>query len=281
MNTLISSRANTKQSTHTGPAAIIPQTRQAEDSRANSPLATSPAKPHLARQFRAICRTLVAFAPDAPRGRLFGVFLCMPAPTDTSLERPKGEITLLLAKWRDGETSAFEQLMPLVYPHLREVAAAYVRRERNPDTMQATVLVHELYLKLLNQKKAVGEDRAHFYTFAAKVMRMILIDHARGNQTQMRGGGSERVPLSDDLPWVDIGSPELLDLNRALEELGKLDARKVQLVELRYFLGCTAEETAECMQSSKATVDRDLRFVRSWLYRRIYPDTQPNSSKFE
>jgi RNA polymerase sigma factor (TIGR02999 family) len=187
------------------------------------------------------------------------------------LEPSKGEITLLLAKWRDGELSAFEELMPLVYPHLREVAAAYVRRERNPDVLQATSLVHELYLRLLNQKKARWEDRQHFYTLAAKVMRMILIDHARGNQTQMRGGGMEHIPLSDDLPWVEVGSAELLDLNRALDELGKIDPNKVQLVELRYFLGCTAEETAELVQVSKATVDRDLKFVKSWLYRRIHP----------
>lgn len=161
--------------------------------------------------------------------------------------------------------------MPLVYPHLREVAAAYVRRERNPDVLQATSLVHELYLRLLNQRKAHWEDRRHFYTFAAKVMRMILIDHARGNQTQMRGGGSEHIPLSDDIPWVEVGSGELLDLNRALDELGAIDPYKVQLVELRYFLGCTAEETAELVQVSKATVDRDLKFIKSWLYRRIHP----------
>jgi RNA polymerase sigma factor (TIGR02999 family) len=185
----------------------------------------------------------------------------------------KGEITVLLAKWKDGETSAFEALMPLVYPHLREVAAAYVRRERNPDVLQATALVHELYLRLVNQKKAVWDDRRHFYTFAAKVMRMILIDHARGNQTQMRGGGSPHVPLSDDLPWVNIGSPELLDLNRALDDLNAIDPRKVQLVELRYFLGCTAEETAALTQVSKATVDRELKFIKSWIYRRIRPDT--------
>jgi RNA polymerase sigma factor (TIGR02999 family) len=161
--------------------------------------------------------------------------------------------------------------MPLVYPHLREVAAAYVRRERNPDVLQATALVHELYLRLINQKKAAWDDRRHFYTFAAKVMRLILIDHARGNQAQMRGGGAQRVPLSDDLPWIDIGSPELLDLNRALDELSAIDAHKVQLVELRYFLGCTAEETAALMQVSKATVDRDLKFIKSWLYRRLHP----------
>jgi len=187
------------------------------------------------------------------------------------MEPAPGEITLLLAKWRDGEPSAFEQLMPLVYPHLREVAAAYVRRERNPDVLQATALVHELYLRLINQKKAAWDDRRHFYTFAAKVMRLILIDHARGNQAQMRGGGAQRVPLSDDLPWIDIGSPELLDLNRALDELSAIDAHKVQLVELRYFLGCTAEETAALMQVSKATVDRDLKFIKSWLYRRLHP----------
>jgi RNA polymerase sigma factor (TIGR02999 family) len=188
------------------------------------------------------------------------------------LQPDKGEITLLLAKWKEGDPSAFEELMPLVYPHLREVAAAYVRRERNPDVIQGTALVHELYLRLVSQRKAVGEDRAHFYTFAAKVMRMILIDHARGNQTEMRGGGMQRVPLNDDLPWVDIGSAELLDLNRALDELGELDAHKVQVVELRYFLGCTAEETADLMGVSKATVDRELKFIKSWLYRRVHPD---------
>src|SRR5580658_2734574 len=159
------------------------------------------------------------------------------AYSEAVLQADKGDITILLAKWKDGEASAFEELMPLVYPHLRQVAAAYVRRERNPDVLQGTALVHEVYLRLLNQKKAEWGDRSHFFTFAARVMRMILIDHARGNQAQIRGGGSQRVPLSDDLPWVDIGSSELLDLNRALDELGELDAYKSQLVEVRYFLG--------------------------------------------
>jgi RNA polymerase sigma factor (TIGR02999 family) len=197
------------------------------------------------------------------------------------LQPDKGEITLLLGKWKDGEPSAFEELMPLVYPHLRQVAAAYVRRERNPDVLQGTALVHELYLRLLSQKKADWEDRRHFYTFSARVMRLILIDHAREMQSQMRGGGQERVPLSDDLAWVNIGSAEMLDLNRALDELNGLDADKVQMVELRYFLGCTAEETAELMQVSKATVDRELRFVKSWLYRRIGPGAAPGSIQDE
>ena len=182
-----------------------------------------------------------------------------------------GEITVLLKKWKEGEPSAFEELMPLVYPHLREVAAAYIRRERNPDVMQGTALVHEMYLRLLNQKQAVGEDRSHFYAFAAKVMRRILIDHAREMQTLIRGGELNRVPLNDELAWVNIDGPELLDLDRALDELGQTDAAKVQLVELRYFMGCTAEETAELTHRSLSAVNRELKFIRGWLYSRLYP----------
>ncbi len=188
------------------------------------------------------------------------------------MEPAKGEITILLSRWKDGESSAFEELMPLVYPHLRQVAASYVRRERNPDVLQATSLVNELYLRLLHQKQAAWEDRRHFYTFAAKIMRMILIDHARANQAQARGGGLQRVPLSDDLAWINLGSPELLDLNHALEELAAIDPHKVQLVELRFFLGCTSEETASIMQVSKATIDRDIKFIKGWLFRRINPE---------
>ena len=196
------------------------------------------------------------------------------------MEPNPGEITRLLVQWKEGESSAFDQLVPLVYPHLRQVAAAYLRRERNPDVMQATVLVHELYLRLIGQRKAEWADRSHFFAFAAKVMRMILIDHARGTQAERRGGGMDRIPLNEDLLWVDIGSPQLIDLSRALDELGAIDGRKVQLVELRYFLGCTADETAELMHISKATVDRDLKFIKTWLYRRLYPKgTDPNAEE--
>ena len=115
------------------------------------------------------------------------------AITEADLQQSGGMITVLLRKWKNGEQSAFEELMPLVYPHLREVAAAYLRRERNPDVLQATVLVHELYLRLLNQRKAVGDDRRHFFVFAASVMRMILIDHAREMRAQIRGGDRTRA----------------------------------------------------------------------------------------
>jgi RNA polymerase sigma factor (TIGR02999 family) len=182
-----------------------------------------------------------------------------------------GEITVLLGRWNEGEPDALEQLIPLVYPHLREVAGAYIRRELRPGLMQATVLVHELYLRLLNQNKANLGDRAHFYTFSAKMMRLILIDHARETQAQRRGGAAEHIPLNDDIPWVGLDSPEIVELGIALDELQKIDPDKVKLVELRYFLGCTAEETAELANISKATVDRELKFVRSWLYQRLYP----------
>jgi RNA polymerase sigma factor (TIGR02999 family) len=183
-----------------------------------------------------------------------------------------GDITVLLNQWRDGDTRAFEQLVPLVYPRLRELAGAYLRRERVPGVMQPTSLVHELYLRLVPQKKAEWADRAHFFTFAAKIMRMILIDNARSLQAQRRGGGAEHVPLNDDIAWVGIGSAGMIELNQALEALGEIDAQKVQLVELRYFLGCTAEETAEVMGVSKATVDRELKFARGWLFRRMGGD---------
>ncbi len=188
------------------------------------------------------------------------------------MEAGQGEITLLLLKWREGEAKAFEQLMPLVYPHLREVAGAYLRRERNPGVMQATSLVHELYLRLLSQNRTALSDRVHFYTFAAKVMRRILIDHARENQAQRRGRGIQHVPLNADIPWIEVGSADILSLNIALDEFEKLDATRTKVIELRYFLGCTVEETAELLDRSVATVYRDLQVVRAWLYRRLHPE---------
>jgi len=188
------------------------------------------------------------------------------------MEPTPGEITLLLTRWKDGEPEAFDRLLPLVYPRLRELAASYIRRERDPGILQATALVHELYLRLIAQRKADWADRAHFYTFSAKIMRMILIDHARSAQAERRGAGAEHIPLSEDIAWVGVGSARMVELDQALEALGAVDATKVQLVELRYFLGCTAEETASLMNVSKATVDRDLKLARSWLYRRIGDD---------
>ena len=185
------------------------------------------------------------------------------------MESTAGEITQLLLQWQQGSPKAFEELIPVVYPHLRRIAASYVRGAGEAGGLQATALVHELYLRLVNQKKADWNDHAHFYAFSAKVMRMILIDHARGRLSQKRGGTAQHVPLNEQIPWVEIGNESMLDLNTALEELKELDPPKVQLVELRYFLGCTIEEAAEVMGVSVATANRDLKFVRTWLFERI------------
>ena len=193
--------------------------------------------------------------------------------TDGSMEsglQPRlGDITVLLNEWKAGDSGAFERLVPLVYPHLRDVAATYLRRERGPGLMQATSLVHELYLRLVGQKQAAWDDRSHFFTFSAKIMRMILIDNARSTLAGRRGGGVEHVPLNEDLAWIEVGSADMLALDQALQALARVDEEKVQLVELRYFLGCTAEETAEAMGLSKPTVDRGLKFARGWLFRHL------------
>jgi RNA polymerase sigma factor (TIGR02999 family) len=196
----------------------------------------------------------------------------LPRPTpggSRDLDTSSGDITQLLLKWQQGSPKAFDELMPIVYPHLRRIAASYFRGPGRPGGLQATALVHELYFRLVNQKQADWADHAHFFAFSAKVMRLILIDHARSDDALKRGGGAQHVPLSEELPWVEIGAESMLDLNTALDELKKLDAQKVQMVELRYFLGCTADETAEMMNLSRASVNRDLKFARSWLFERI------------
>jgi RNA polymerase sigma factor (TIGR02999 family) len=156
-----------------------------------------------------------------------------------------------------------------VYLHLHEVAAAYLRRESDDHTLQPTALVHELYLRLLQQRKPDWEDRAHFYAFAAKGMRRILTDHARAAYAGKRGAGLRHVPLSDEIPWMDLNSEDVLDLNRALDDLDSVDPRKVRVVELRYFLGCTVPECAALMSISTATAERDLTLARTWPYSKL------------
>jgi RNA polymerase sigma factor (TIGR02999 family) len=182
------------------------------------------------------------------------------------------DITLLLSEWKEGQPGAFEKLIPLVYTDLKRIAYGYLNRERPDHTLEATGLVHELYLRLLNQREVNWEHRAHFFTFTAKLMRMILADHARHRLRDKRGGDQERVPLTDQLPWTDLSSPEYLDLDTALDELERMDRRKAQMVELCHVLGCTVPEAAEILDISPATAERDLKFARGWLYRRLRPE---------
>jgi RNA polymerase sigma factor (TIGR02999 family) len=128
-----------------------------------------------------------------------------------------------------------------------------------------------LYLRLIQQRKADWHDRAHFYTFSAKMMRLILADHARAAKADKRGGDAVAVSLSDELSWVFVDTDDMIDINRALDEMETLDPRKVRLVELRYFLGCTVGECAELTGISAATAERDLALIKSWLYLRLRP----------
>lgn len=187
-----------------------------------------------------------------------------------------GDITRLLQEWKEGQPEAFQSLLPLVYSDLRRIAYSCLQREHPGHTLQATGLVHELYLRLCNQRAPNWEDRAHFFSFTAKIMRMILIDHARRGLRLKRGGQNERVPLSDQLvsdqlPWFNLNGPEYIDLDSALDELEKIDKRKAQMVELCHLLGCTTRESAEMLQVSLATAERDLKFARGWLYNRLRP----------
>ncbi|HUA83039.1 MAG TPA: ECF-type sigma factor [Bryobacteraceae bacterium] len=179
------------------------------------------------------------------------------------------KITQLLAEWRQGDEAAFEQLAPAVYDRLHAIAESYLRGERPTHTLQATALVNELFLRLVKNSGMRYDSREHFYSFAAKLMRRILVDYARKDGAKKRGERAEPVLLAPELAWVDAASAELLDLDHALTELAELDPAKVRTLELRFFLGATSVETAELLGQSRARVDRDVNFALSWLHQRL------------
>jgi RNA polymerase sigma factor (TIGR02999 family) len=179
-------------------------------------------------------------------------------------------ITQLLADWRRGDETAFEQLAPAVYDHLHAIAESYLRGERPTHTLQATALVNEVFLRLVKNSTMQYASREHFYTFAAKLMRRILVDYARKDGAKKRGERAEPVMLAPELAWVNAASPELLDLDHALTELAELDPAKVRTLEIRFFLGATSTEAAELLGQSRARVDRDVNFALSWLHQRLH-----------
>jgi RNA polymerase sigma factor (TIGR02999 family) len=191
-----------------------------------------------------------------------------------------GEVTQMLGRWRNGDPDVLEGLIPLVYSQLHRIARGYMRREREDHTLQPTALVNEVYMRLLSQRKISWNDRGHFYTFAARMMRNILKDHARAHVAERRGGpGVIKLPLTDEVAWVGTSSEDMLDLNRALDRLEQLDERKAHLVELRFFLALTMEETAEVLSISVATAERDLKFSRSWLFHELKTKRETPSSE--
>jgi len=182
------------------------------------------------------------------------------------MERAPNDVTVLLAEVTKGDRQAASKLIPLVYDELRRLAGRYMRRERADHTLQATALVHEAYLKLVQQPSVEWQNRAHFFGIAAQVMRHILVDHARGHGREKRGAGQQVVSLDEAFVFSPEKSVELLKLDESLQRLTKLDPRQGRIVELRFFGGLTVEETAHVLGVSPKTVKREWSVAKAWLH---------------
>lgn len=180
-----------------------------------------------------------------------------------------GNVTQLLVDWRNGNDDALNQLMPLVYDELRGLAKRYMSRERSTHTLQTNALVNEAYLRLINQQDVDWQNRAHFFAIAAQVMRNLLVDHARAKQYAKRGGGAQQITLDEGLAIASEQSVDVLALHEALERLAEVDERKSRIVELRYFGGLSAEETAEVLGVSEITIKREWLKAKAWLFREL------------
>jgi RNA polymerase sigma factor (TIGR02999 family) len=179
------------------------------------------------------------------------------------------EVSSLLRQWRSGDTRALEELVPIIYDELRHLAHYHLRRERGGHTLQTTALVHEVYLRLYRQDHPQWEDRAHFFAVAARMMRRILVDYSRRHRSEKRGGTPDRGALEDALTIPVPQQVDLIELDGALEQLATLDARKCQVVEMRFFTGLKAKEIAAVLNTTEATVRRDWIIAKAWLYRHL------------
>ncbi len=179
---------------------------------------------------------------------------------------PPGEVTRLLSRWSGGDASALDRLLPAVYDELRQLAAAYLRRERSTHTLETGALVHEAFLRLLGQEDVDWNNRRHFFGIAAQAMRRILVDHARARLYAKRGGGAQVLSLDGTIDVPLERAPELIALDDALEDLATIDAEQASIVELRYFGGLSNDEVAELLGTSARTVTRRWRMARAWLY---------------
>jgi len=185
--------------------------------------------------------------------------------TEISMVSPKGEVTVLLERLAEGDPAAEEALMPRVYLQLHRLAMARMRSERPGHTLQATALVHEVYLRMCRSENIRFEDRAHFFRIAARQMRRILVDYARQHGTQKRNQGG-KVPLDDAIAISAAQSSDALEIDRALEELAKIHPRPAQVVEMRFYGGLTEEEIAAVLGKTRKTVQRDWDMARAWLH---------------
>lgn len=178
-------------------------------------------------------------------------------------------VTQLLIDWNGGDKTALEKLLPMIYQELHLLASRYLRRERPNHTIQATALVNEAYLRLIDQKQVQWQNRAHFFAIAAQMMRRILINYARDQHAAKRGGYTIKVSLNEAIGLADTKNLDLMALDEALDKLALTDSRKSRLIELWFFAGLTLEETAEVLGISLATAKRDWTLARAWLYRAI------------
>jgi RNA polymerase sigma factor (TIGR02999 family) len=178
-------------------------------------------------------------------------------------------VTQLLLAWNKGDEAALEQLLPLVYQELHRLAGRHLGRERGGHTLQTTALVHEAYLRLVDQKQVQWQNRAHFFAVAAQMMRRILVDYARARRFAKRGGGAQQVSLDEALVVSDERAADVVALDEALNALAEFDERKSKMVELRFFGGLSIEETAEVLNVSPGTVMRDWTLAKAWLQREI------------
>lgn len=191
------------------------------------------------------------------------------SPPDDAPAAGKGEVTRWLIAGSAGDAAAIESLLPVVYDELHRQAAELFRRERPGHTLQPTVLVSEAYLRLFNQDEITWQNRAQFFAIAAKIMRRILVNHARTRQAEKRGGGAEEITLVDDALPAPQRAVNLLALDDALQQLETVDPEKSRMVELRFFSGLSVEETATVMGVSPRTIDRQWRTARAWLQKEI------------
>jgi RNA polymerase sigma factor (TIGR02999 family) len=185
--------------------------------------------------------------------------------------KPTGseQVTQLLIEWSEGNKAAIDKLLPLIYDELRRLARYYMRRERAGHTLQTSALVNEAYLRLIDQKSVRWQNRAHFFAIASQLMRRILLDHARRRHKSKRGGDAQKIPLDEAAVVSGERAAELIALDDALTSLDAIDQRKSKIVELRFFGGLNIEETAEVLEISPATVQREWSMAKAWLYREI------------
>lgn len=181
------------------------------------------------------------------------------------------DVTELLLRWSAGDARALEDLTPLLYRDLRRLAGDVLSRERPGHTLSATALVHEVYLRLIDQRRVRLDNRAHFFGAAAHIMRRVLVDHARARTADKRGGSAAKIAISEDMAVVAGLAEDVVDLDIALDKLAAIDERKARVVEMKFFAGMTNQEVAAAIGISDATVERDWKLARAWLIRAMVP----------